>query len=286
MTVSRPAGLQAGVEIRLGGKAHAVIAVTGTSVRLEDAAGEVIAIPLAVVLSDPSLELVAGVRAPLAGTDVVETVAAGTLEQARWWEGHILEVLTGRPPECGPELAMRAEYDPAITTLRQRELAKVAELEAAGRKVTLGTVQRLRLGYERQGLRALIDGRAIRGASVSGRTDPRVVEAVQQAIDEETDQSTGTVSRVQRKVRKILEARYGAQAPPLPSQRTFYRLVERLSSGKHTFGSARTHRSAAKPPDGPFGSAHPRLARGTGRRRRDRYRSPDPCPAAASGRAS
>jgi len=146
VTVSRPAGLQAGVEIRLGGQAHAVIAVTGTSVRLEDAAGEVSEIPLAVVLSDPSLELVAGVRAPLAGTDVAETVAARTLEQARWWEGHILEVLTGRPPECGPELAMRAEYDPAITTLRQRELAKVAELEAAGRKVALGTVQRLRLG--------------------------------------------------------------------------------------------------------------------------------------------
>jgi putative transposase len=146
VTVSRPAGLQAGVEIRLGGQAHAVIAVTGTSVRLEDAAGEVSEIPLAVVLSDPSLELVAGVRAPLAGTDVAETVAARTLEQARWWEGHILEVLTGRRPECGPEYAVRPEYDPAITTLRQRELAKVAELEAAGRKVALGTVQRLRLG--------------------------------------------------------------------------------------------------------------------------------------------
>ena len=38
MTVSRPAGLQAGVEVRLGGHSHVVIAVTGTSVRLEDAA--------------------------------------------------------------------------------------------------------------------------------------------------------------------------------------------------------------------------------------------------------
>ena len=89
---------------------------------------------------------------------------------------------------------------------------------------------------------------------MSGRADPRVVEAIRQAIGEETDRSTGTVSRVQRKVRKILEARYGAQAPPLPSQRTFYRLVERLSSGKHTFGSARTRRSLAKRPSGPFGT--------------------------------
>ncbi len=169
MTVSRPAGLQAGAEIRLGGQAHAVIAITGTSVRVKDAAGEVSEIPLAVVLNDPGLELVAAMRAPLAGTDVVETVPAATLEQASWWERHILELLTGRPPGCGPEFAVRPEYDPAITTLRQRELAKVAEFEAAGRKVALGTLQRLRLGYERQGLRALIDGRAIRGVSVSGR---------------------------------------------------------------------------------------------------------------------
>jgi putative transposase len=55
---------------------------------------------------------------------------------------------------------------------------------------------------------------------VAGRADPRVVEAVRQAIGEETNRSTGTVSRLQRRVRKILETRYGEQAPPMPSQRT------------------------------------------------------------------
>ena len=56
--------------------------------------------------------------------------------------------------------------------MRQRELAKVAELEAAGRKVPLSTLQRLRLGYERQGLWGLVDGRAVQRASVTGRVDP------------------------------------------------------------------------------------------------------------------
>jgi putative transposase len=37
-------------------------------------------------------------------------------------------------------------------SLRQRELAKVAELEAAGHKVSFPTVKRLRLAYEKQGL--------------------------------------------------------------------------------------------------------------------------------------
>jgi hypothetical protein len=257
VTVSRPAGLRAGTEIRLGGRTHVVVAVTGASVRLEDAAGEVNEVPLATVLADRSLELVAGIRAPRTGADVAEVIPAGTLEEARWWEGHILEVLTGRRPEAAPGTVVRPEYDPAVTTLRQRELAKAAELEAAGRKVALATVQRLRLGYERQGLRALVDGRAVRVASVAGRADPRVVEAVRQAIGEETNRSTGTVSRLQRKVRKILETQYGEQAPPMPSQRTFYRLVERLSAGRHTFGSARTRRSVARQPEGPFGTVVP-----------------------------
>ena len=40
----------------------------------------------------------------------------------------------------------------------------------------------------------------------------------------------------------------------MPSRATFYRLVERVSAGRHTFGSARTRRSLAKQPDGPFGT--------------------------------
>jgi len=120
--------------------------------------------------------------------------------------------------------------------------------------VPLSTLQRIRPAYERRGLRGLVDGRATRSSSVTGRADPRVAEAARQAISEETDRSTGTVSRLERRTRKILDSEYGADAPPMPSRRTFYRLTERLAAGKHTFGLARTRRSAAKPPDGPFGT--------------------------------
>ncbi|PBA71912.1 integrase [Mycobacterium avium] len=40
----------------------------------------------------------------------------------------------------------------------------------------------------------------------------------------------------------------------MPSETTFYRLMWRLSAGKHTFGSARTRRSLAKQPEKPFGA--------------------------------
>ena len=56
-------------------------------------------------------------------------------------------------------------------------------------------------------------------------------------------------------VAKTLAATYGADdAPAMPSQPTFYRLVKRLAEGRHTFGSARTRRSLSKQPDGPFGA--------------------------------
>jgi transposase InsO family protein len=254
VTVSRPGGLRAGTEIRLGGQTHTIAAVTGSSVWLSGVTGAPVEVSLATVLSDPSLELVAGGSAPLPASAVLEVLDDELLEQAHWWERHILEVLTGRPPDAVPGQVARPDYDPAATTLRQREVAKVAELAAGGRQVSLKTLQRLRLGYEREGLRALIDGRATRGASPTGRVDERVVEAARQAIAEETSRASGTVARVERRTRKILQATFGDDAPAMPSQRTFYRLVARLSAGKHTFGSARTRRSLAKQPAGPFGA--------------------------------
>ena len=182
VTVSRQGGLRAGAEIRLGGQTHTVAAVSGISVRLNSVTGSTVEIPLAVVLSDPTLELVAGGSAPLPSAGALEVVDGELLEQARWWERHILEVLTGKPPDVVAGQAGRPEYEPAVTTLRQRELAKVAELAAGGRRVSLKTLQRLRLGYEREGLWALVEGRATRSTSTAGRVDARVVEAAQQAI--------------------------------------------------------------------------------------------------------
>ncbi len=116
-----------------------------------------------------------------------------------------------------------------MTTLRQRELAKVAELAAQGQRVSLATVQRLRRRYQQEGLWALVDHRVARQASATGRVDPRIVQAARQAIAEETDRSTGTVSRLRRRTQQLLAARLGPDAPPMPSQRTFYRLAARLS---------------------------------------------------------
>jgi transposase InsO family protein len=256
MTVSRPRLLRAGDDIVLRGELHGVEAVSGTQVRLVNVVGAVSVVPLAAVLSDPGFALASGGRdtAPLPPSGLLDGVPEAVAEQARWWERHIVEILTGLPPEHEPTATVRPEYDPSRVSLRQRELAKVAELEATGHKVSFPTVKRLRLAYEKEGLWGLVDQRVARSSRSTGRVDDRVVAATRRAIAEETDRSSGTVARLRRKVAQILEAGHGAEAPPLPAERTFYRLVGRLSQGQHTFGSAKTRRSVAKPPDGPFGS--------------------------------
>lgn len=101
----------------------------------------------------------------------------------------------------------------------------------------------------------MVDRRYLPQRAVFGRVDQRVVEVARRLVDAETDQSTGTVRRFRRRVARELVAEYGPDAADaMPSETTFYRLMWRLSAGKHTFGSARTRRSLAKQPEKPFGA--------------------------------
>jgi hypothetical protein len=98
----------------------------------------------------------------------------------------------------------------------------------------------------------LIDQRAVREWQVTGQADARVVQAIVAALDAETHTSTGTRSRLIRRVTKAVEEAYGAGVVPLPSRTTFYKLIDVLSTGRHTFGSAVTRRQMANRPAGPF----------------------------------
>src|SRR4029453_3510199 len=103
----------------------------------------------------------------------------------------------------------------------------------------------MRQRYRAQGLWGLVDQRATRSASPVGRADPRLVTVIAEAIEAETDASTGTRARLRRRVEQTLADRYGPAAVVMPSPATFYRLVAALSAGRHTFGKATTRRSLA-----------------------------------------
>ncbi len=242
--------LRVGDEIRWNGDALTVAALTAQQVRLVDAAGAPTFARLPELLAGQALEALSSTpNAPLRGLD---GLPAEVVEAARWWERHIVEVLTGLPPDPAPGQRPKPEYDAGLRSLRQRELAKVEELTLAGHRIGWSTLKRRRLDYERDGIWGLVDQRATRERSPAGRIDARVVDAVARAIAEETDRSTGTVARLRRRTGRLLVDEHGPGVVALPAQRTFYRLVARLSQAKHTFGSARTRRSLAKQPEGPF----------------------------------
>lgn len=254
MTVSRPVRLRVGDQVSWAASVFTVSALTGAAVALTDVAGEVMTVPVPQLLSDPSLVLTTPARppAPLANRGVLEGLPADVVDRALWWEGHLLEVLTGATP--GSSSPPRPEFDPLCTSLRQRELAKLDELCSSGEPASLVTLGRMRRRYQRDGLLGLVDGRTTR---VPDReVDSRLLEAIATAVAGETDRSTGTISRLRRRVERVLATEHDVEDPAslVPPRSTFYRLVAQVAAGRHTFGSASTRRSLAQRPEGPFGA--------------------------------
>jgi putative transposase len=247
--------LRVGDRIRFDRVGQTVVGLSGTLVRLADEHGRTSVIRLPHLLADPSFERL-GQRdpSPVLPAGLLNSLPAQTLQEAEWWERHIVEVLTGLPPDAPPDARPQPELDPMTRTLRQREQAKARELAILGRPgVTARTVKRKRLRYQAQGLAGLVDWRDAPQRPVQGRADPRVLEALRQAIEEATGKSTRTAGYFYWRVQQLLATEHGAGAVPMPSRATFYRLFDRFSQGRHTTGSARTRRSLANRPDGPFG---------------------------------
>ena len=254
MSTSRPGILRVGARVRFGGAAQTVVGLSGTLVRLAGPDGAASVVQLAHLLASEGFEVIGGAdrtRPPLSAA-ALGGVPGAAVQDALRWERHIVEVLTGSVPDTPPGTAARPGYDPAVWSLAQREQAKAAELTASGVKVTARTVRRKRQRYQARGVAGLVDWRACRAGPARGRTDERVVEALQKAISEQAGGSTRTASFYLWRTRQILAGQHGQDVVPMPARATFYRLFERVTAGLHTTGSARTRQSLANRPGRPF----------------------------------
>lgn len=157
----RPGGLGIGDRVRFGGRDQVVIGVPGPAVRLADAGGEVVTVSVSGLLAAGDFAVLdARPRPGVPAVSVLDGLPAEALQEARWWQRHIVEVLTGIPPDAEDGTVPRPEYDPAVVTLTRREQAKAAELTAAGRPVTASAIAKRRRRYQEQGLIGMIDHRA------------------------------------------------------------------------------------------------------------------------------
>ncbi|WP_322770243.1 Mu transposase C-terminal domain-containing protein, partial [Frankia sp. Cr1] len=230
------------------GGEHQVVGLAGTSVRLRSTAGAETVVLASYLMASPDFVVIGATPVPAVEPfGLLDGLPAGVVAVARDWHRHVVEVETGLPPDAAPGTPSMPAYDPATRTLREREQAKAAELG-----VGLRTVERMRSRYAGQGLWGLVDQRAVRAWEATGRVDARLVAVIREVLDAETDVSTGTRSRLIRRVTKAVEDLYGPGVVPLPGRSTFYTLIDRLAAGRHTFGSAVTRRQTANRPAGPF----------------------------------
>ncbi|MGW4731403.1 Mu transposase C-terminal domain-containing protein [Streptomyces shenzhenensis] len=251
---ARPQLLSLGDRVRYDGREHTVAALHGTSVRLVDDALAASVVLLGNLLASEGFTVLSSApsRPPLPDAGALEGLPKDAAERAEWWRRHLTELLTGRP-DVDARTPVKAEYDPAVNSLRQRELAKLAELREAGEGVGLSTLRRMRTRFEREGVAGLVDGRQRKPATGTSRADLRVVEAIEKIVNSRTDEPTVSAQVLRRKVERLLAAEHGTGAVPMPSRATFYRLLEAVSAGQHLLGSARTRRSLSKQPKRMFG---------------------------------
>lgn len=127
-----------------------------------------------------------------------------------------------------------------------RERAKAAELTAAGHKVSVSTVGNYRRRYESGGVLGLADRRPVRNTPPYRVVEEQVVAAMRQAIGEAVDNSTRTGTFLLWRTGEILKSSEEGRSVQLPSRATLYRLLDKLTVGTHTTGSAVTRRSRAR----------------------------------------
>ena len=246
--------LAVGDRVLVDGVGHVLVGLSGTTVRLASADGAVVVTTVAELLSAENVQIPSLGPARTMPVVGVDGLPQEVLEAASWWERHVVEVLYGLPPDAPAGTRPRPEYDLDRWSLTAREKAKAAELTAAGHPTSAITVKRHRQRYEADGLSGLVDHRVVRRATAFGRVDPRVVTAMRQAVEEATDDSSRTASFVIWRTEQILNDSIDTGGDPVvrPSQRSLYRLFDKVAAGKHTTGSASTRRSLAGRPDGMF----------------------------------
>ncbi|MFE0641227.1 AAA family ATPase [Streptomyces sp. NPDC058877] len=211
-----------GDRIRFDGRTYTVAGVHGRCLTLADTVGGEERLDVVPLVRDPGFSVVDQVpRASGAGPSRPAGNADG---RASWWVPHIVEVLTGLPPGAPPGTRPRPGFDPASTTLGEREEAKSEELRRAGMRGTSArTVRRKRQRYEAEGPAGLADGRSGRREEPGSRWDPRLLDTVRHVMAESSE-NRPAVESVRRQVERSLEAEVRAGTLVLPSRTTFHRL--------------------------------------------------------------
>lgn len=251
MTGARPP-LCVGTRLTIDGEAITVTSVEGAKLAGFDASGEPVAFvltPVAAAASPPTLNeewrfgsvlLDAGALSDAQLREAAELLAHLNEASFGYRSGDPGRPLPGEP---------RSQFDPVCTTLRERLDAKAAELGCSAERL-----RKRRRALQRNGVTALVDGRAARSA-----TGAAIGEVLRAAIVAEADglADSSDVSKMQFRARVASRlARESGEPLVLPgSRQTFNRMVDEVLAPTGLFRQpAKSRRSALSAPSEDLGS--------------------------------
>ncbi|MFI9325848.1 TnsA-like heteromeric transposase endonuclease subunit [Kitasatospora aureofaciens] len=190
---------------------------------------------------------------------LLQAASKADREQALWWHRHMKEVDTGLRPG---RLVPRPGFDPEATTLAQRYQAKSDELAAVDIHVRPGTLADMRRRWKaacENPLVLVLDRRKGRTRQPGGRTDPRVIALLHEAVADCAGDSGATIGSVYESVQQLLRRRYAKELAD-PQERkqltlppsTFYKRMRELGLSDQLRGTTRQRSSRASKPPGPY----------------------------------
>jgi len=221
-----------GDQVRLGGLPYVLSSVAGGRLHLSDRLGGHREVPLLVALSD-GVEITASETPPKAAAARAggRAVSDEAWEQARFWEKHVVEVISGALPTASATAECKPQFDPRGTTLAQREAAKAAELSPllpAG-TVSARTVRRKRLRYQSEGLEGLLDRRTGRTEANGARVDPRFLRALYEVAQRQESRPQSAEAWRSAAISEV-EQRFPDQQLGIPSRSTIRRIVAKAEA--------------------------------------------------------
>ncbi len=135
MTAHRTGILRLGDRVEFDGKEYVFAALNGEVAELRASQETPVSVLMTTLLTDRSFKPIGidGIRRRGFGeSKIFEALPVPAKVRARLLEGHVTEVLDGVPAGAEPGTRPRREYDVTLGSLRQRLLAKEAELQEAG----------------------------------------------------------------------------------------------------------------------------------------------------------
>ena len=183
---------------------------------------------------------------------ILMTLTDTQKDEVLWWQCHLNEVMHGVTNPADPDAQPRPGYEsPNIT---DRRALKVAELAAAGHKVSSRSLSLKQANYIKDGLLGLLDGRSQRSTRGVPNVDPRVEQAAVDVLAEAVHQSTVTREVHMTRVKHVVQKRHGNDEPAvkMPSDSTLRRLLDAHDLNGRSTGKATTRRTEANRPDRTF----------------------------------